>query len=318
MSGQEAPLIREEMRLKHLAKIRMVWTLLALALLLALPSPASCRLRVIALIFPIYDWAREVGGERVEVTLLLPGGVSPHSYEPTPRDVRKLSQADIFLRMGLGLDAWSEKLVTATANRELLVVTLSEGLPPLRLPKIIGLRYGEELHEKGDDPHMWLDPLLARRMVLRIAEAFARKDPEGRDHYARRAHRFREKLLGLHKEIEAEVKGFSKRSAVTFHSAFAYLFRRYGIELAAVLEPFPGREPSPLYLKELVEIMRRLDQRVIFTEPQFSPKVAEVLAKELNGRVETLDPLGGPDIPGRASYLELMRYNLKVMKEALK
>lgn len=317
MSGKNAPLKREETSLKRFKKIRIALALFALALFLALPSPAFCRLRVVALIFPIYDWAREVGGGRVDVTLLLPGGISPHAYEPRPRDVRKLSQADIFLRMGLGLDAWSEKLVTATANRELLVLTLSDGMTPLRIPKILGSREGGEPHEKGDDPHMWLDPLLARRMVARMAEAFSRKDPEGREYFSRRAHRYREKLLELHREIEAGVRGFRTRSAVTFHSAFAYFFRRYGIELAAVLEPFPGREPSPRYLKGVVELMRGLRQKVIFAEPQLSPKVAEVLAKELNGRVETLDPLGGPDVPGRANYLDLMRYNLKGLKKAL-
>ena len=164
---------------------------------------------------------------------------------------------------------------------------------------------------------MWLDPVRARAMVERIGRVLGEADPAGRDGYARRARAYAERLAALDGEMRAAFAPFRGRAAVTYHGAFGYLLDRYGIRLAAVLEPFPGREPTPRHLRAVIGLMRRLGQRVIFAEPQLSPKAARVIAREVGGRVVLLDPLGGRPGAKTETYLGLMRWNLARMVDAL-
>ena len=275
-------------------------------------------LRVVATIAPFHDWARRVGGDRVEARLLLPAGASPHTFEPTPGEAKEIVRAALLLQNGLGLEAWAAKLLRGAGGPR--VVTLTEGLPRLRAQEEIDPEGGARKDAGGGtetwDPHMWLDPVRARGMVERIAGAFSAADPAGRDAYARRAAAYLRELEALDAEFRAALAPHRGRPVVTYHGAFGYLLDRYDLRLAAVIEPFPGKEPTPKYLQAVVQTLRRLGQRVVFAEPQLSAKPAQVIAREVGGRVAILDPLGGPGAPGRETYLDLMRWNLKRMKEA--
>ena len=267
------------------------------------------KMGVVASITPLADFARRVGGDRVNVTLLLPPGASPHAFEPSPRLVREIANAVIFIRIGAGLEFWADKIVSS-AGGDLETITCSDGIPLLRLSDPDGHNAG------GVDPHIWLDPTICISIVRRIAEAFARKDPLSAGYYRANAEAYAAELSRLDREIAGKVRSFRTREYVTFHSAWNYFSRRYGLKVIGVIEESPGKEPAPRHLGKVLADLKRLKAKVVFAEPQFNPKMAEVLGREAGAEVLILDPVGGTG--GRESYLAMMRYNLAVMEKGLK
>lgn len=296
------------------------------------PCASAKRILAIASIFPLADIVAQVGGDRLEVVTLIPSGASPHAYEPTPEQVRRLSQARVFFQVGLGLEFWLDKLVRAANNSALRRVDLSQGIETLPTPsaelqpKPQQASQREHAHEapqsskephpkdahrqEGADAHYWLDPLRMQQVLTIITQALRELDPEGATSYTERAKRVRADLEELHQEILQQTQGLQKRRFVSLHSAWTYFAPRYNLEQAAVVEPFPGREPSPRYLAELAQLMQREGVHAIVLEPQLSPSAAQALARETRAKVGLLDPLGGPGIPGRDSYMALMRSNV--------
>jgi zinc transport system substrate-binding protein len=280
----------------------------------------------------------QVGGDQWEVLTLIPAGASAHTYEPTPEQVRQLSQARAFFQIGLGLEFWIEKIVHAAANAALVRVDLSEGIdtlptPPASLAEKPHLHTqrghthayrsaAQEAHthgsvSRGADPHYWLDPVRMQQVVTHIEQALIELDSAHAASYHERAQRVRQDLEELHQEIELRTRGLVNRSFVAMHSAWTYFAPRYSLLQAAVVEPFPGREPSPRYLAELTKLMRRERVKVVVIEPQLSPSAAQALARETGAQVGMLDPTGGPTLPGRDSYVSLMRSNVNELVKLL-
>jgi len=290
------------------------------ALFALLPKPApppSGTITVVATIFPFADWAREVGGEHVTVLCLLKAGTSPHTYEPLPRHVRTLAGASLILSNGLGLDDWLDKLVEASGNRAARHITLGEMFEPLTYRGIrltVGSGHGHDdnaAHHHHEAPcGMWLDPAMAEKMVTRIADELAAIDPAHTAYYHARRDAYIAKLRALDEKLASALTPHHGRKIVTFHNVYLYLAARYRIDIAAVVEEFPGREPSLKDLRNIITLCRREKIGTVFSEPQLSKRGAGVLAKEIGGAVEELDPIGGVEIPGRNSYLALMEYNL--------
>lgn len=267
------------------------------------PSEDDGRLLVMASIAPLGSFAAHVGGDRVQVEIIVPPGSSPHTFEPKPAQLKGLSEAAALVLNGLGIEPWADKLVEAAQNPELVVVRTAEGMELLQT--------GEH---GGGNPHVWLDPIRAIEQVKRITAALEEADPDGADVYQVNAEDFIAQLRQLHEDIAAAVQRFRSRRFVAQHAAWAYFAERYGLVEAAVIEESPGREPSPAEIAELVEAVARTRARVIFAEPQLSPKAAEAIAAESGAEVLLLDPLGRPP---DYDYLETMRYNLKQLKQGL-
>jgi zinc transport system substrate-binding protein len=275
------------------------------------------KIRVVATISPLADFAKQVGGDKVEVTLLLPPGASPHTYEPTPKILREISQAEVFLKIGSGLEFWADRMLRAV-SKDMEIVDSSAGVDLIRdISHTHDHSNDFDRHHGTDtDPHIWLDPTICVQIITKIEAAFSKADPSNAAYYRENAEAYKEKLRELDQEIFQRTKLFRTREYVTFHSAWNYFSRRYGLKVAAVIEESPGKEPSPRHVKKIIDILRSLDTRVIFAEPQFSPKIAETIAREAGAQVLFLDPEGGQK--GRETYMELMRYNLSVMEKALK
>ena len=299
-----------------LSSQKTVFFSLCLSLLFSSVPASADKIKVVATIAPLADFSRQVGGNKVEVTLLLPPGASPHTYEPTPKVVREISQAGLFLKIGSGLEFWADRMLqSAPAN--IVIVDSSAGVD---LIKGAWHNHGHD-HQKQDeqantDPHIWLDPLICSQIIMKIEAALSRIDPSNALYYKKNAAVYQEKLRELDKEISGRTRLFRTREYVTFHSAWNYFSRRYGLKVAAVIEESPGKEPSPRHVKKIIEILKRLNTSVIFAEPQFSPKIAETIAREAGSKVLFLDPEGGQK--GRETYIEMMRYNLAVMEKALR
>jgi zinc transport system substrate-binding protein len=274
-------------------------------------SSAAENLKVVASIAPLADFARQVGGTRVEVTLLLPPGASPHTYEPPPRMSQEIAKSRVFIKIGAGLEFWADKMVSAAAPG-ILTVTCSEGVDLIRTDDHDHGHKGM----RGVDPHIWLDPTISIMIIGKIENALSKTDPPNSAYYKKNASAYIAQLSALDREIAERVRTFTTKEYVTFHPAWNYFSRRYGLRVVGVIEESPGKEPTPKHLGRLLQTIRRLKTRVIFAEPQFSTRTAEAIAREAGAQVLILDPEGGQK--GRETYLDLMRYNLSVMERAMK
>lgn len=324
-------------------KARTAWLALAgaaVAAALALTAPgwfgasAQQPLQVVATTTVFADLAANVAGERAHVTALIPPGADPHTWEPTTAQIRALAGADVFLYNGLGLEPWVDRLVENVGRPDLLVVRLSEGLTPIagvsyQLPGRAGAgtrrdagdeQHGDDHESHGHaegDPHLWLDVTNAMHYVRRIAEALTAADPEGAEYYRARAERYLAELAELDRWFAAQVERIppEKRVLVTYHDAYAYMARRYGLELVGFFVRNPDREPAPRELADLLHIIRERGVSVIFVEPQVNARVAETWAREAGVKVGVLytDALTA-EVP---TYIDMMRANARALVEGL-
>ena len=278
-------------------------------LFISIGTPAHAgKIKVIASIAPLADFVKQVGGPYVEVHLLLPPGASPHIYEPTPKVISDISDSRLFVKVGAGLEFWADKIIQTSGNKNLLVVTASSGMPLLHE---IDSHFTEEA-----DPHIWLDPILARDIVTKIEKALITVDPQHAEFYRANSSTYREELSRLDREISEKVSTFKTNEYVTFHPAWNYFSRRYGLHVAGVIEESPGKEPGPKHIARIIDAINRIGSRVVFVEPQFNPKIAEAIAQESHAHIAFLDPIGGQR--GRETYLELMRYNISAMERVMR
>ena len=273
---------------------------------------SSDKLTVVTTIFPLADFVKNVAGDRVDVVTLLCAGDSPHTYEPTSRDMKAVAQAKLLVVNGAGLDFWVEKVKSA-ASDNLVVVDTSAVLAEEGL-----LLSGDEHDDGGTNPHFWLDPVLAQKQVEAIASALIAADPDNKDFYLENAADYTAELQSLDEEVKSITQSFSSREFITFHPAWTYFAKRYGLVEAAVIEEAPGKEPSPEYIMHVIDVAKAIKVKAIFAEPQFSTKAADSIARDSGAKVLLLDPIGGTGLEGRDSYIALMEYNVGQMGEAMR
>lgn len=264
---------------------------------------------VVASFFPMYDFARQVAADRAQVISLVPPGVHGHDWEPSPQDVAQVRRARIFVYNGAGFEPWVDKLVKEAAGSATVVVAASAGLTVARTGA-----------DGGTDPHVWLDPVLAKGEVDAIRAALERGDPAGTSAYEAKASAYAARLADLDGRFEAGLRDCARREVVVSHAAFGYLTRRYRLEQIAVTGLAPQAEPSPAALAAIVRTARERRVTAIFLEPLVSPKLAETLAREVGVRLLTLDPIEGVTRKEAAEgigYVELMARNLQSLREGL-
>ena len=286
--------------------------------------PAEKRLIVVATIFPLADWLREICGPDAEVLCLVSGGTSAHHFDPSTHDALRVTQARALFAVGLGLDAWAAKLVeNAGRGEQLAYFETGDWIEHIKIGalKIIPVAGGDEdePHRPGtDDPHYWLDPARANAVVARMAQELGKLDPAHREGFSRRAAAYREKLQALDGELKEKAKAIpAGAQLVTFHEAYGYLLERLKIKLAAVVQVSPGVEPSIKDVAEALRVMRELKQAVVFQEPQESAAAAKVVAKELNAKLEELDPMECEASGVGKTYLERARHNINAIAGAV-
>ena len=316
-NGSQNILKEHKMKIERLHQI--VFFCFLLMIVLGNPSPCfGGKISVVASIFPIADLVKQVGGDYVEVTTIIPPGASPHTFEPKPSLVKKIHASRVLFLVGAGLEFWAEKFIKSSKNR-LHTVVLSEGV------SLIGItdhhHQDKENHPHGEsfaNPHIWLDPEITRTIISKIVTTLGELDTEHENYYKQNGSRFEDELEKLDGLIRSTVSQFKTKKYVAFHPAWAYFARRYGLESVGTIEETPGKNPTPRYIKRIIEQIKAHEIQAVFAEPQLNPKVAEVIAKEANVTVLLLDPLGGPGLRGRSTYLDLMRYNLKILEEAMR
>ena len=271
---------------------------------------APPRLTVVTTIFPLYDWARTIGGERLTVTQLLPPGVEAHAFAPKPSDVLTISRAGAFIYLGADLEPWAKDLVQGRDASTCVVIEAGRGL-------------ARRQDHRDADPHVWLDPVLAQSMVTAIAGGLAQADPAGRDLYAANAARYTAELQALHERLTTGLSR-CRHPEILYggHFAFGYFAARYHLTFASPYAGFsPDAAPTAQSIVELIGRMRATGQTTIFYEELLDPKVARVIAEETGARLELLH--GAHNLTreeharGNVTYLSLMDANLAKLRLAL-
>ena len=272
------------------------------AALLAPVSPADARadgVKVAATIFPLYDITRQVGGPVADVVLILPPGASPHTFEPTPAGVRALAGARALFAVGHGLDAWAARLARGAGVSRLIQVDAG-----IALRRVDG----------AVDPHYWLSARNASAIAGVVAAELERLAPGRRPEIQRSLAAYRTRLAAVDARVRELLADLPSRRIATVHEAFGYFADAYGLEVAAVFEPYPGLEPSPRFVVEFQKKVRAASVRVVFTEPQLALDALQPIARDLGVTLAVLDPLGG--LPGREGLVELLLFDAHAIAAA--
>jgi zinc transport system substrate-binding protein len=294
------------------------------------------RLRVMTTLFPYYDWAGIIGGDQVEAVLLLPPGVEAHSFDPTPKDIARLKNSDIFIYTGRYMEPWADDLVTGAVVTGLGVVEAGA------LVELIGEDDGHHHHhghgekkpdthgahgKHGDghgtvDPHIWLEFTNAAKIVLGMARAFAEKDPKNGELYKTRAQAYGDSLRELDQRYAKTLETCRQRTIIYGgHFAFGYAAKRYKLKHISPYKGFsPNAEPSPRDVAELTRRMKKEGHSHIFFEEGIEPKVARVISGETGAKMLLLHGahnLGKKELEQKVTYLSLMNDNLERLQEGL-
>jgi zinc transport system substrate-binding protein len=261
------------------------------------------RLNIVASFYPIFEFVKQVGGDRVAITSLIPVGVEPHDFEPTIQQIQNAESADIVFFNGLGFESsWLSRI-----NNDNIVDT-SSGVNITKTGNIV-------------DPHTWLDPILVKNQVKNIEEALIKLDPANKVYYQNNANNFSKELDSLDALIRSTLETCSKKDFIAFHDAFSYFANRYGLKQRSIQGASPEGEVLPQKMQEMITLAKDLGINVIYSEELVDPRFAEVIAQELpNGRVLTLSPIEGIESEEQAAgigYLDKMRENIDNLKIGL-
>jgi manganese/iron transport system substrate-binding protein len=252
------------------------------------------------------DLIRQVGGERAQVTALVPAGADPHTYEPVPSKVVDVSEADLVLINGVGLEETLMDVIKNNVRRGVPIVEMSAGLPVL---------------QGGDqgtgNPHLWLNVQYAMHYVEAARDALIQVDPAGEEVYGANAQAYLGELENLDRQVEASINSIpaERRKLVTFHDAYPYLAERYGLKVVAVVVRSPGQEPSASDVADLAKTIEAEKVPAVFKEPEFNSRVLELAAKDAGVQVCTLysDAFQGEV----NSYVKLMQFDASELVRCL-
>ena len=275
------------------------------------------KLKVVTTLFPLYDFARQIGHEKVEVNLLLPPGVESHAFEPRPADIRRIQNSDIFLFTNKFMEPWVGALLKGIDTRSLIIVDASKGITLLQRTDNHGDEEYAHADESGNpDPHVWLDFSNAIKMVDTIAAEFIARDPQDKDYYIKNAYEFKKRLEELDKKYKDTLSRCKKRVIIhAGHFAFGYLAKRYGIEYVSAYKGFsPDAEPTPKRLVEVTKAVKKYGVKYIYYEELVAPKVANVIAKETGCGLLMLNAAHNvtrEEMEGGIMFISLMEKNLE-------
>jgi zinc transport system substrate-binding protein len=272
-------------------------------------SSISDKVRVVASFYPIFEFVKKVGGEIVEVSSLIPIGIEPHDYEPTIQQVQNAQTADMLVFNGVGFEEkWIKDI-----NAEFL------------LDSSVGLNLTEHAKEKRNgsmDPHIWLDPTLAKQQVEKIRDALIKVDPANTAYYNENANRFISELDSLDRTIKSELSNCEKKDFIAFHNAFSYFASRYGLTQHSIQGVSPEAEVLPQRLQQTINLARDMGLDTVYSEELADPRFASVIAQEIpNGKVLVLSPIEGIDKEEQnagVDYLDKMKENIENLKVGLK
>jgi zinc transport system substrate-binding protein len=276
-------------------------------------QPAGGPIKVLATFYPVYDFAQNVGGDRISLSLLVPQTVDVHEFEPTPQSIQKVATANVLIFSGAGLEPWIPQIVAAADNPGLVLIDSSQGISLLPVPSQF------QTGNRTVDPHIWLDPVLAKQQVANILNGLIEADPNDRDYFASNAEKYVAKLDALNSDISDVVANAKTRYFVTFHEAFAYFAGRYNLTQIAIAGPFE-EEPTPGDISNVVAAINEYHLCYVGYESLENPSISQSIASQTHATLILMDPIEGlsqSDQTAGKNYLTKMQDNLGSFKLAL-
>jgi ABC-type metal ion transport system, periplasmic component/surface adhesin len=297
---------------------------------------SKSKIQIVATLFPQYDFARQIAGDKADVTLLLPPGVESHSYEPTPSDIIKINQSDLFIYTGKYMEAWSQKIIDSMkdSGSKSFVLDVSKGVSLEKTEdEVRQHQKGSEENEGNQkeseghedqlyDPHIWTDPMNAKIMAENIADALCSIDPANADYYKENAKTYGIELDELDSQFRTIVQE-GKRNELIFGSRFAlyYFVKRYGLEYQAAFDSCSSEtEPSVKTVAALIKKMKEDKIPVIYYAEMEDPKVARSISSETGSKMllfHSCHNVTKKELESGATYLSLMKQNAANLKEGL-
>ncbi len=299
---QNGLLERRRSRIQLFVGIVLLLSLSASGLACAPQSDDGGTYVVAVTILPQAEFVKAVGGDLVDVLVMVPPGASPHTYEVTPDQMVKLSSARMYARVGPPMEfeiAWMDKF--AAANPDMLIVDCSQGIdfieavPDSDEATVVGPDGEQELINTGVDPHVWLSVRNAEVMVANICTGLSQVDPTNAGYYERNSAAYIDALSKLDSDLTQSLQSLANRTFIVYHPAFGYFARDYDLTQLGIEQD--GSEPEAQYMVRLIQTARQLSIHVVFVAPEFSSRSAEVVAQEIDGRVVVIDPLAEDYIP---------------------
>ncbi len=274
--------------------------------------------------------AREIGGDQVNVKMIVPPGADPHSYEPTSKQLTEIAKGDLFLLTGTTLEPYSKKIQESLKGTDVRFietskdVTLLESNATLHAHEEEGHTEAEHAHEEEGhdhgkyDPHVWLDPVNAKAMARSITVALSKEVPKDKATFEKNLKAFDQQADALDKEFKQAIADGSKKDLLVTHAAYGYLAERYGFKQLPIAGISPSDEPSQKQLAALVKEARMHDLKYVAFEETVSPKVARVIQKEIGAESVTIHNLESvTKAQQNSSYFKLMEENVQTLKKAL-
>ena len=275
------------------------------------PTAAGGKLQVVASYYPLYDFARQVGGNLVNVTNVTPAGAEPHDYEPSPRTLATAQAAPVFIYNGASqMEPWAQGFLAGYRHT---TIKASSGIALQQMAS------EDDASNQAQDPHFWLDPVLAQQIVANIRDGLSRADPTHAAHYAANATAYLAQLRRLDHDFAAGLQQCQTRTFITSHAAFGYLAQRYHLDVRSIAGLTPDEEPSASKLAELTNLMRTQNLHYIFFESLVSPRLAATIATETGAKTLVFDPIEGVSERAQAqgqNYLSIQRQNLANLRIA--
>ncbi|KUP23455.1 metal ABC transporter substrate-binding protein [Paenibacillus sp. DMB5] len=303
--------------------------------------------------YPMYEFTRHIAGDLADVELLVPAGVEPHDWEPTSQDMARITDADMLIYNGAGMESWTAQVLDSASGSKLIAVEASKGLEIMESAEGEegghAHEHAEEAHSTEDhdhehaeeahgtvdhdhaeaghthdhgglDPHVWLAPSLAIKEVRTIEAALTSAAPAHAAAFKANADSYIAELEQLDKDFKEGLAGTKRKDFITQHAAFGYLAKEYGLTQVPIAGLSPEQEPSAAQMAEIVEFAKANDVKTIFFETLVSSSVAETIAQEIGAKTAVLNPIEGLTDEERSSnmnYISVMRQNLEALKIAL-
>ncbi|WP_242031066.1 metal ABC transporter solute-binding protein, Zn/Mn family [Anabaena sp. FACHB-1237] len=275
--------------------------------------------KVVTTFLPVYLFTKAVVKDIADIEILVKPGTDVHEYQGTPDNVKAIATANVLVKNGLGLEEFLENTIKNSENAKLLTIDASKGIKPINaISPVDNISKGDDEHDhnhnhKNGNPHVWLDPVLAKQQVLNIRDGLIVADPQNKSKYESNAAAYIQKLDNLNNQFQETLKKTPNCTFITFHDAFPYLAKRYNLKQVAVIT-IPERQLSPTDIQKVIKTVKKYQVNALFSEPGINNKLLESIAKDLKLTVHTLDSLeNGETNPDY--YFKVMQKNLKTLAD---
>lgn len=286
----------------------------------ATPAQKLPKTKVVTTFLPVYLFTKAVTGDVAEVDILVQPGTEIHEYQGTPGNVKAIATANVVIKNGLGLEEFLSDTIKNAVNSQLVEIDVSKGIEPINkispIDKPVG---GEDDHDhehRFGNPHIWLDPVLAKQQIINIRDGLIMADPGNKANYQTNAASYIQKLDYLNNEFQQTLKKTPNCTFITFHDAFPYLAKRYNLKQVAVVE-IPEKQLSPTDVQKVVNTVKKYKTKALFSEPGLDNKLLTSISQDLQLTVRTLDSLETGDT-NPDYYFKAMKTNLQSLASGCK